>query len=189
MRPSLTNNEGVMKIRFGWMLSLLAWGCASSSSGDGLPPQSRSITRTVVYTSEEFLTEGTRTSDVLDASPDDVFVVLPEVFGRLGIPVTHASPQTRSLGNSGFKTRRIDGKRMGSYLDCGVTNSGIIANLYDVTLSFSTQVSEAEGGRSALMTTVDAWARPRITTGDPVHCTSKQLLEERITQIAAELIG
>lgn len=178
-----------MRVRFGWVLVLLAWGCASSSAGDGLPPPSRSTVRTVGFASEEFLTDGTRASAVLQADPTQVFGVLPAAYERLGIPVDAASSATRTLGSSAFRTRRIDGKRMGSYVDCGMTNSGVVANLYDVTLTLSTQVTEAEGGGSTLLTTLDAWARPRLTNGDPVHCMSKQLLEQRISDIAAELVG
>jgi hypothetical protein len=94
-----------------------------------------------------------------------------------------------TLGNSGFTARNLDGERMSHYLDCGRSNSGPRANLYDVTLTISTRVADSPDSEAVLATTVDAWAKPRMTNGNPVHCLSKTTLEQRLAEVVAERLG
>jgi hypothetical protein len=137
----------------------------------------------------DFLTEGLQTSAPLPATSEEVWAVLPEVYEQLGIPVTDRSPGRRALGNGSFKTRSLDGKRVSQYVDCGRSNSGALANIYDVTFTISTSVTDAPESGAILSTTVDAWARPRMVNGNPIHCSSKTTLEQRLVELVIEKLG
>jgi hypothetical protein len=141
------------------------------------------------FDTAEMLTEENRTSVTLPVPAQEVWVALPEVFGQLEIPIPRSDPQAMAVGNPDLEVRRIEGKRMSQYVDCGMTRSGIVANLYDVTLTVNSRVSEGPDGAVVLTTTLDAWARPRTTNGNPVHCTSTGTLESRIGQLVAERLG
>lgn len=166
--------------------AILALACASSSAGPGPPPPTRSVIRTSGFQTAEFLDEKDLASATLPASPAEVWGVLPTVYEELEIPVTQRDPAQMILGNPGYDVRTIQGKRMASYLDCGTSPSGILANLYDVTLALATRVSPAPAGGSVMTTILEGWAEPRVTRGNPVHCRSKGTLEERIAAVVAE---
>lgn len=167
------------------------WALACGSPNPGLTPASptRSTVRVVSSEVAEFLTEGNRVSTTLLASPAEIWAVLPDAYRSLGIPVSEVAQNVLTLGNAGFESRQIDGKRMGTFFDCGVSRSGIVANLYDVSISISTQLAEAPGGGTVVTTTLDSWARPRTTSGNPVHCSSKGTLERRLTEELSALLG
>jgi hypothetical protein len=142
--------------------------------------------RVVTSEAAEFLTEGSQRFGTLPVAPADVWEVLPGVYEELAIPVTEVRPHEMTLGNPAYETRRIDGARMSRFLDCGATHSGILANIYDVTLTLSTTVSESPEGDAVVTHSLDAWARPRMTSGNPVHCSSKGTLEERLMEVILE---
>jgi len=176
-----------MFIRWGILTAsaVLALACASSSPGPGPPPPTRSVIRTSGFQTAEFLDEKDLASATFPAPPAEVWSVLPSVYEELGIPVTQRDPAQMILGNPGHDVRTIQGKRMASYLDCGTSPSGILANLYDVTLALATRVSPASDGGSMVTTILEGWAEPRVTRGNPVHCRSKGTLEEGITALVA----
>jgi hypothetical protein len=112
--------------------------------------------------------------------------VLPAVFETLDVPVTHRVPSRWEMGNRGYVARRVDGRRMNSYVDCGSNLSGALANLYEVTLSVVVRLDDAEGGGTTVATTVDAYGRPITTRGNQVHCQSRETLERRIGDLVFE---
>jgi hypothetical protein len=141
------------------------------------------------YRAVEQYTEANRTMTTLPVTPHDAWTVLPGVYEQLGIPVAEVVPGFMELGNSGYRTRRVEDKRMGRYIDCGITHAGTLANLYDITLSVVTGVTKAEGGGAVVITTLDAWGKQTATRGNPIHCPSKGTLEERIAELVAEKLG
>jgi hypothetical protein len=146
------------------------------------------VVRVTNYQTAELFTEGDRVSAAIPHPPEEVWAALPAAFDRLGIPVTQVAQDQMTLGNAELETRAIEGKRMGSYLDCGTTFSGAVANIYDVTLKVITRVTPSPEGGTSLVTTLDAWAEPRMTNGDAVHCRSRSRLEERIAEVTAEIL-
>lgn len=168
---------------------LFAFACGPPTPGAGPPAPTPSTVRVMDYQAVEFLTEALQTSATLPATSVEVWAVLPGVYEQLGIPVTESSEGRRTLGNAGFRTRNLDGKRVSRYVDCGRSNSGALANIYDVTLTISTSVADAPDGGATVSTTVDAWARPRMTNGNPVHCSSKTTLEQRLVELVTEKVG
>ena len=168
---------------------LFAAACAPSSPGPRAPEPARSTVRLTDFDAVEFLTEGDLASASFGAVPADVWAILPGIYETLGIPIGGSSPELMKLGNPGFRARRVDGKRMGQYLDCGITPSGVLADVYDVTLTIATQVVKGSEGGAVVTTTMDAWAEPRMTRGDPIHCRSKGTLEQRVAEMVAEKLG
>lgn len=171
------------------MVVLLVGSCGSPSPGIEPPAPTRSSVRLMDWQTVDFLTEGLQTSAALPATTAEVWAVLPSAYEALGIPVTDSSPGRRTLGNAGFRTRNLDGRRVSQYVDCGRSNSGALANIYDVTFTISTSVAEAPEGGAIVSTTLDAWAKPRMTNGNPVHCSSKTTLEQRLVELVAERVG
>jgi len=163
--------------------------CASSSGPTDTPAPTRSVVRVGSSTAIELHTEaGLGTSTVLAPSAD-VWAVLPAVFEQLDIPVTRSMPSIPEMGNMGYLARRVEGKRMNSYVDCGSNLSGQLANSYDITLSVVTRLSDGPPGTTIVATTIDAYGEPRTTSGNPVHCQSRAVLERRIAEIVAEKLG
>ena len=171
------------------LIVILVVSCASPSPGVEPPAPTRSSVRLMDWQTVDFLTEGLQTSANLPANPDEVWAVLPAAYEALGIPVREVSPEQRTLGNSSFRTRNLDGKRISQYVDCGRSNSGTLANIYDVTLTISTRVTDAADGGATVSTTVDAWARPRMTNGNPVQCSSNTNIEQRLLELMVERLG
>jgi len=122
-------------------------GCASSGpSSAPLVPETVSRVSDGPLTVEIFNKPGVRARTV-PASIDSVWEVLSEVYERLEIPVALRLPQQRVLGNRNFRARRIEGKRLSTYLDCGRGMTSVpYADEYAVTMLALTQLSRGEGG-------------------------------------------
>lgn len=163
--------------------------CTTSSGGRRVEEPDRSVVRVAGYQSREFFTEGDQDSAAFPVSADRVWEILPGVYAELEIPVTQSAPSRMTLGNPAYRARQIEGGRMGRYVDCGTNLSGQLANAYDVTLNLVTRVEDSPEGGAVVTTALDAWAEPRVTRGDPVHCRSRHRLESRISELVAEKLG
>jgi len=117
-------------------------------------------------------------------SADAVFRILASVYDSLAIPVTTMDPVRKIIGNPGYKTRQRLGKvTLSKYLDCGTTQIGPNADSYDVVLNITTTVA-ADGPAASTMTTIlDAQSRPATFNQAYNRCSSKGLLETRLTDI------
>ena len=120
-----------------------------------------------------------------------VWAVMPDVFETLGIETPTVDPRSFVIGNPGTRIARISGSsRLSTYLDCGIGILGQNADRQEVTLQVMVQLAGYPGGGTLVRTTLDAYARPRDTAGDPIHCSSQRTLEREIVNlIAAELSG
>jgi hypothetical protein len=163
-------------------------GCAARTVSDDSPGAERRVLRLYGAQVETFV-EASRTTEFLAALAQDAWAVLPQVYEQLDIPVTDSVPELMELGNPGYRTRRVEGKRMGAYIDCGMTHAGTLANLYDITLSVITRVAAVPGGGTEVTTTVDAWGKQTATAGNPIHCRSKETLERRVLELIGESLG
>ena len=126
----------------------------------------------------------------LVAAPvDSVWRVLAEVYDRMGIPVARSDRGRSEFGHPGYRARRIEGKRLSRYLNCGRSISGPLADQYSVTLSVLTSLTAAEGG-TMVVTTVDGAAKSRETSsGGAVPCRSQAgKLELRLVELIVEVL-
>ena len=142
---------------------------------------------------------GTMTIDVrTDAHADESYVLrprsetwtmLPAVFERLGIEVAYSDPGTFTMGNAGTEIRRIEGKRLSTWLDCGYgTTAQANADTYTVHMSIMVTLGDVEQTGTEVGTRLEASAKPRSHSGHPVICTSKRTLEPRIAEVLKELV-
>lgn len=166
----------------------LSTACASGGAGTS-PTGSRrtddvSVARGPLG-SFEITTEASVQDRVISAARITVWAVLPSVFETLGIEAT-VDPRTFVIGNSGYRARRIEGKRLSTYLECG---RGLARNAdrYQVTLQLMVQLDDAPDGGTLVRTLLDAYARSTDVSGrTAIHCTSRGTLERRIIELIAE---
>jgi hypothetical protein len=128
--------------------------------------------------------------DTIPADPVRAWAHLPAVFDSLGLPVNRADVATRELAVVALQPRRIDGQRLSTFLDCGTGPTGSqYADSYQVYFWMSTRIVPYEGG-SRVQTIVQANARPRDRSGEPLPCSSLARLERRVVELLrARLAG
>lgn len=119
-----------------------------------------------------------------------IWAVLPDVFRTLGVPARKVDPATYTIGLETRRVARIEGGRLSAHLECGNGILGPNADHYDVTMTLMVQLMRNAGGGTLVRTTLDAYARPRSVSGDPLHCASSRTLERRVVELVLlELSG
>lgn len=127
---------------------------------------------------------------IVRESPSRVWSVLPAVFGTLGVPTRTLEPAAYTIGLESGRVARIEGGRLSQYLECGNGILGPNADNYDVTMTLLVQLAGHASGGTRVRTTLDAYARPRASSGEPLHCASTRTLERRLMQLVQmELSG
>ncbi|MDA1082575.1 MAG: hypothetical protein O2973_13070 [Gemmatimonadetes bacterium] len=121
-------------------------------------------------------------------APDMIWRILPAAFDSVSVPVTHVDPASKTIGNSGFKTRLRLGKTpLSRFIECGTTQIGPNADSYDVYMTLLVQVVP-DGTGSRLVTTFEASARPISFSQSYSRCSSRGTLESRLlAAITAQL--
>jgi hypothetical protein len=169
------------------VLLLISSGCATAGAGT----ESREVVDriNVAHGNIQVVSPASKSSDLVDASVDRVWVTLLMVYEELGIPLEVHEPANKRLGNSGFRPGNLGGERLSRYLDCG-RGMGIsnYADSYQVSMSITTHVSENDDGRALVETEVVAYAEPRAVRGDPLHCSTLGTLERRIVDMVSERV-
>jgi hypothetical protein len=123
------------------------------------------------------------------ASVSQVWGVLPGIFEQLEIETTTVDPSQGLMGNAGYRARRVEGRRLSDYLDCGRAFGREYADQYAVTLTVLVQLVTAPDGRTVVRTIMDGYARDPSTSGSSVHCITWGSLERRIGDLVAERVG
>lgn len=153
-----------------------AASCASSPSRT---PASEVRTGTIGMTTA---TSVSNVNTTVAYSVDRVWRVLPGAYSSLGIPIQMLDPKAHQVGNEGFKTRRVLGTTpLSRYIDCGLTQIGPNADSYDVVLTILSQLQSAPNGGTTIVTTVESSARPATYSQEYSRCSSKGVLEARLT--------
>ncbi len=123
-------------------------------------------------------------------TPDQVWAVLPVVYAELGIPLSMNNSANKTLGNTGWRTRRAIAKvPMQRYLECG--SSGTIANAetYNINMSIVTSVRANSSGGSVVATAITATGRNPVTSNsNEVRCVSNGDLEIRIRDMVQKRV-
>jgi hypothetical protein len=179
--------------RLALLLTAVA-GCAPS--GTRPIPSSTPDLRTVIVggTLERTATVDLRNEAavgerLMEASVGEVWAVLPAVFAQLEIEPTTVDASAAVMGNPAYRARRVEGQRMSRYLDCGRVLGRDYADSYEITLGVMIQLAPGPDGRAYLRTVVDAYARDRGVSGNPVHCITWGSLERRIAELVTEKLG
>ncbi len=138
----------------------------------------------------EILQDPEGVARLVAAPVDSVWLVLAEVYDRMGISVARSNRGQWELGHPGFRARRIEGKRLSRYLNCGRSISGPLADQYSVTLSVLTRLTAAEGGTMVVTTVVGAAKSRMASSGGAVPCRSQSgKLELRLVELIVEVLA
>ena len=162
--------------------------CASSSPGPAPSPQPDQTVRVVAGTGSTGSTMTIAQSDdpsqrVMPVAAARIWNALPAVYDSLGLPITDRNVQARTIGTSSLKLRRrLRSVPLSRYLDCGNTQGSPSADSYDVLLTVTTRLAPS-GDSTAVITRVEALARPTFVSGEYVNCGSTRALEKRFFDI------
>lgn len=176
------------------LVALLALtGCVSASpaasDGDGVDLTSVRTVNVAGFVNQQLTNDIELVHHELPVERLVLWGVLPGVYEQLGIPVATSNPQTFQVGNIGYEVQRVDGNRMNTYLNCGMSRGGPIANSHQVTLTVVTKLEEVSEELTKMTTLVSGTAVHRSTAGYPVSCKSREKLEELIADRVAEILG
>ena len=129
----------------------------------------------------------TRENDVrsieLSASRDRVWSALMATHDAIG---TTPSVLDAGAGTASFlhqNSRRLMGRPLSVYVDCGRGSSGPRADIYSVTIKVNQVLRSKHPATTTVYTVVSAWARPTGMTGDAVQCFTVGALEKKIAEI------
>lgn len=170
------------------LLSISGMGCAPStaSSGGSIGRAGQTRVQVASRDGEQWATDlvwddQTRGSE-LTLDLGTAWNGLPVLLEELGLPIGFVDGESFLIGHQGGPLRRIDGKRLSTYLDCGSgTTAQPYANFYLVTLAYEIQLIRLEvEGRSRAEMRLEATARPRDVNGASVRCQSKGTLERMV---------
>lgn len=159
-----------------------AIACASSPSPD--PDLGGPSERTVAVDDQTVYrtTVPPNAKAPIPATPARAFGALKQVYAELDIPAATNDPASGRVGNTNFwKTRRLSGEAMSTYLNCGESFTGAAANTYRIYISLVSSIRPDGKGGSELETAFHAQAQNMDgTSGDRIPCGSTGRLEERI---------
>lgn len=162
-------------------LILLSAACAAQSTQSNRAPD-----RVLATTDEGVIRsahEPVTTLDV-DANPDALFQALQGAYSDLGVEVKTLDPANRIVGNTRFqKMYRLAGQSMDTYIGCGLTATGPVANNHRITMSLLSRVIPS-GSTSLLETKISGYAEDLSLNSGQISCISTGRLEERIRTLA-----
>jgi hypothetical protein len=174
-----------------WHTTLFAAAGVIACATPGAQP-AESVTRVGVSTGAgsigvtELHTEPGRSVHTLPLPPDSVWRALPRVYEILGIAEPGAAPDLRVFGAQNVRPRRIEGKRLSQYIDCGMGPTATPkADEYEVTLTLLSRLEPGPDSSTTLETTLEASSRPRAAAGARVSCQSNGMLEKRVAELVA----
>jgi hypothetical protein len=125
----------------------------------------------------------------LPLRPDSVLAALPRVYELLGIEGAGSVPDESLVGARNFRPRRIDGKRLSEYIDCGTGATATPkADGYAVTMTLLSRVMAADESEARLETTLEASARSQAAASDRVSCQSTGVLAKRVAERVTRLL-
>ena len=161
----------------------VATACASSGSpsGSGIAlPSERvvAVDNQGVYRT----TVPPNAKAVIPAPPGRVFEALKAVYAELGVPAGVSDAAAGRVGNGDFwKSRRLGNEAISTYLNCGDSFSGAIADNYRVYISLLSAVRANGSNASEIETAFTATAQNMEgTSGARVACGTSGRLEDRI---------
>lgn len=130
--------------------------------------------------------------DVIGAPRDRVWNALPTAWVALDLPLRTVNAEAHLLDTELFEMRRKLGvERVSSFVNCGRSITGDLADRYEVYFRVLTQLKPAESPDSThVITLVKATAHASATTGNLVRCSSTGRLERALlesTRVEAHL--
>ena len=127
----------------------------------------------------------------IEGGQADVFQALVQAYDQLEIEIGAVDPARRVLQSEKIRTsRRYAGERMSELFHCGRTLVGDRADTWRLEIEITSQVRSEGRTSSTLSTRATAFARTMDgTSTNPVPCTTRGILEERIAATTALLLA
>ena len=127
----------------------------------------------------------------IPAAPNRVFDALTAIYPDLGIPSPTADATTGRVGNTNFwKSRKLGAESISTFLNCGSSITGVIADTYRVYMSVVSVARPDGNGGTELETAFNAYAQNMEgTAGDRIPCGTTGRLEEVIQKLVARKVG
>ena len=165
----------------GLLLIVAIVACAPAGPA---PPRSDGVIRVGGNEGTSILATGSISAPgiaTITAPIDAIWQALPAVYDSLGIPRNTLDVPSRTIGNTGYLTRRTLGKtRLSDYIDCGSPQMRPAADYYDVNLSVLTQLQSESSGATKVTTTLVASAKSPSFSGQFDRCASTGRLETKL---------
>ena len=120
-------------------------------------------------------------TEAIVATPAAAWAALQTAYEEMGIPIEEMNADRMILGNPKLiRSRRLNGKRMSSYLDCGQGPAGMNADSHRIEMRLRSSIIPVEGGIQ-VNSYVEAIARNMDgTSNNRVRCASTFRLEQEI---------
>ncbi|MGE0160279.1 MAG: hypothetical protein AB7T31_12785 [Gemmatimonadales bacterium] len=176
--------------------TLAAAGCASgpSSAPEEIGATGTGLTSVAVgqlssrQSTVEVRNEASVAESAVAAPLRTVWGVMPGVFQRLQVEMSYVDAGAGTIGNGNFRPRRLGGRSLSTFLDCGSGLTGPYADAYAVRMSLLVQLLPAADGATTVRTSIDAYAEDRAVNARPIHCNSRGTLERQIWSMIDELV-
>jgi hypothetical protein len=168
------------------LLSLAS--CATSTAGTSGSETVRVIGAGGAMTAEIHPTDESRGGEI--AIPvDRAWAAMRAVYDSLRLPVATVDPTTHMIESPTLRLRRRLGDTpLSRYLRCGNTQVAPSADTYEVQLLVRTTLRANDAGTTAILTLVNAEARPVTISADYARCASTGKLEARIVELTGALV-
>jgi len=165
-------------------LIVLLGTTAACASTPGTPDVSLPTERTVAVDDRNVYrtTVAPNAKAPIAAGPGRAFEALKAVYDELGVPPGTHDPATGRFGNTDFwKQRRLGNEALSTYVSCGESFTGSVANNYRIYISLISMIRPDGKGGSELETAFTAQAQNMEgSSSDRISCGSTGRLEERI---------
>ncbi len=175
---------------------LVLFGCASRSGSSGSGTAASMPDRVVLIDErgQVYRTTDTRASaaeQVVPATAPQALRALVGVYESLGLSVNTLDWENgRVAARAILAPRRIAGRSIADYIDCGVNHIGQQrASSYAVLLTMESVVRPETAGRMLIATLATATARQQGVSSDPLTCSTTGLLEKQIHLLATERLA
>jgi hypothetical protein len=121
------------------------------------------------------------------ATPAETWKTVLVTYGDLQLPITALDVEKHRISSSEARApRKLGGKPLREYIDCGSGVAGPRVDSHDVAYTLVTVVSPAGADSTAVHSTLVASASSRGGTSTaPVACSTTGQLEKRIAQLIA----
>ncbi len=125
------------------------------------------------------------------ATPAEVWKTVVVTYNDLKLPITTIDEQRHRISSTDARApRKINGKALREYFDCGSGITGPRVDSYDVAYTIVTAVTAAEGDSTTVSSTMVGSARdPSGSSTAPINCGTTGRLEELIAESVASKLG
>lgn len=168
-------------------LIVLAAGCATSGGSGSQPMMRQEHIQIDGVNSLTLWRDESLSSDEVALGQGVAWPALLRAYASFGAPLEGSDPKNHVIATQLFRAHgTFAGKQMSTWLDCGSSITGDIANGYEITMRIGTRLDSLDAGRTKLSSAVSARASSIGSSSPPVHCTSRRTLEKYLAEMVSK---